>query len=69
MGFRPGDTSSHPRAAGSSSSSVDTTRGDGDTTRGDGDAEDTGELTRRGHDGHFGLGTLGQLDAPTQCNC
>ena len=30
MGFRPGDTSSHPRVAGSSSSSVDTTCGDGD---------------------------------------
>ena len=62
MGYRPGDTSSHPRAAGSSSSSVDTTRGDGDTTRGDGDttrgdgdAEDTGEPTRRGHDGHVGV--------------
>ena len=35
----------------------DITRGDGDTTRGDGDAEDTGEPTRRGHDGHFGVVT------------
>jgi len=33
----------------------DITRGDGDTTRGDGDAEDTGEPTRRGHDGHLAV--------------
>jgi hypothetical protein len=33
----------------------DITRGDGDTTRGDGDAEDTGEPTRGGHDGHLAV--------------
>ena len=64
MGYRPGDTSSHPRVAGSSSSSVDTTRGDGDTTRGDGDttrgdgdAEDTGESTGTGHGCRFNMAT------------
>ena len=45
----------------------DITRGDGDTTRGDGDAEDTGEPTRHGTDGHFGVVESWDLNRHT-CN-